>query len=127
MRNRQVNTNVEEINHSIDNLVNQWGISVEDNIKITHKIIGLQIKKIRLIRGKTLTKCGLALGISYQQVQKYEKGYNSTNPIPLLMLCEYLKVSIDYFFQPFIDNNLTFLKRRDNNVYPFKTEPYLAR
>jgi hypothetical protein len=127
MRNRQVNTNVEEINYSINNLVNQWGISVEDNFELSDKIIGLQIKKIRLIRGKTLTKCGNALGISYQQVQKYEKGINTTNPIALLMLSEYLTVSIDYFFQPFIDNNLTFLKRRDNNVYPFKTEPYLAR
>ena len=100
MRNRQVNTNVEEINYSINNLVNQWGVSVEDNFEISDKIIGLQIKKIRLIRGKTLTKCGNALGISYQQVQKYEKGINVISLDKLLIFCEATNTDLSWFLRP---------------------------
>ena len=42
----KTNTTIEEINHSISNLVAQWGVTPEDNEIIFNKIVGLQIKKI---------------------------------------------------------------------------------
>jgi hypothetical protein len=47
---KRTNTTIEEINYSIGELLPQWNISEKDNDEIFDKIIGLQIRKIRLMR-----------------------------------------------------------------------------
>ena len=123
----KTNTSIEEINQSISNLIAQWGVTPEDNEIIFHKIVGLQIKKIRFMRGKTLTRLGNALGVTFQQIQKYEAGKNSTPHLKLKKICEYLSVSIDYFTKPMDDANLQLTKRgKINNVYHFNNR-HIAR
>ena len=41
MINRWTNTTIEEINHSINDLVQQWNITDKDNDNIFDKIVGL--------------------------------------------------------------------------------------
>ena len=41
-----------------------------------HKLLGKRIKFARLCNNKTQTKVGRALNVSFQQIQKYEKGDN---------------------------------------------------
>lgn len=79
------------------------------------------------MRGKSQIRLSKAVGVTFQQIQKYEKGLNACSHKNLKKISEYLDIDIDFFTKPLDDMNLTFLKRRDNNVYPFKTEPYLAR
>jgi transcriptional regulator with XRE-family HTH domain len=72
------------------------------------------------MRGKTQSRVAKAVNVTFQQIQKYERGQNAISLNIAKKLCEYLDVSIDYFIKPMEDKNLTFLKRREANVYPFK-------
>ena len=114
------NQTIEEINSSIGNLLPQWNVSEKDNDEIFDKIIGLQIRKIRLMRKISQMRLANILNVSFQQVQKYEKGKNLVSYKNLLKIAEYLDISIDYFSKPLDDLNVTFNKKRGINVYQFK-------
>jgi len=121
------NNTVEEINISINNLLEEWNISREHNDKIVTQIIGLQLRKIRLVNKMTQTRVAKAIRVTFQQIQKYEKGQNLCNPINLLALSEYFNVTFDYFVKPIINKELTLLTKRRENVYPFKQDYNMAR
>jgi transcriptional regulator with XRE-family HTH domain len=122
------NNTVEEINISVNNLLEEWNISKEHNDKIVTQVIGLQLRKIRLVNKMTQTRVAKAISVTFQQIQKYEKGQNLCNPINLLALSEYFNISFDYFIQPILNKELTLLKkRREANVYPFKHDYNMAR
>jgi transcriptional regulator with XRE-family HTH domain len=40
-----------------------------------------------------------ALGISFQQIQNYEKGVNSVSAVRLFEICKILNVSLSFMFQ----------------------------
>ena len=116
--NKRTNTNIEEINLSIPALISQWDVSESDNRSLFNQIVGLQIRKIRLMRKKTQTKLAKKISVTFQQIQKYEKGLNACSYMNLKMIAEYLNVSIDYFTKPIDYLNLKLLtKRRDNGYY----------
>jgi len=122
---KRTNTTIEEVNKSIEELSLQWNVSEKDNLKIATCIIGLQLRKIRLMRGKTQSRVSKAVGVTFQQIQKYERGQNAISINIMMKLCEYLEVSVDFFIKPLEDKQLTFLKRREN-VYPIKQD-FVAR
>ena len=124
---KRTNTNIEQINYSIGELLPQWNISEKDNDEIFDKIIGLQIRKIRLMRKISQMRLANILNVSFQQVQKYEKGKNLVSYKNLLKIAEYLDISIDYFSKPLDDLNLTFNKKRGINVYPINQAYKMAR
>ena len=123
---KRTNTTIEEVNKSIEELSLQWNVSEQDNLKIATCLIGLQLRKLRLMRGRTQSRVAKAVGVTFQQVQKYERGQNGISLNMAKKLCEYLDVSIDYFIKPLEDKNLTFLKRREGNVYQIKQD-FVAR
>ena len=123
---KRTNTTIEEVNQSIQELTLQWNVSEQDNLKIATCLIGLQLRKLRLMRGRTQSRVAKAVGVTFQQVQKYERGQNGISLNMAKKLCEYLDVSIDYFIKPLEDKNLTFLKRREGNVYQIKQD-FVAR
>lgn len=59
--------------------------------------IGLLLRQRRLELG--LSQVGLAakLGLTFQQVQKYEKGVNQLAVARLLQICKVLRVPVRYF------------------------------
>jgi len=122
---KRTNTTIEEVNKSIEELSLQWNVSEKDNLKIATCIIGLQLRKIRLMRGRTQSRVSKAVGVTFQQIQKYERGQNAISINIMMKLCEYLDVSVDFFIKPLEDKQLTFLKRREN-VYPIKQD-FVAR
>lgn len=121
------NQTIEEINYSIGELLPQWNVSEKDNDDVFDKIVGLQIRKIRLMRNKSQMRLANALNVTFQQIQKYEKGRNACSYKNLKKICEYLDISIDYFSKPIDDLNLTFNKKRGINVYPINQEYKMAR
>ena len=126
----KTNNTVEEINISINNLLEEWNISDDHNDKIVTNIIGLQLKKIRLVSKLTQTKVAKAIGVTFQQVQKYERGQNLANPIRLLALTQYFNLTIDYWVKPILNRELLLIKKKrgiNNNVYPFKQANELER
>ena len=68
-----------------------------------NKHLGSKLKLRRLVLGLTQTKVAKAINVTFQQIQKYEKGTNGVSSIRLLQLSNYLKVPIDYFFEDFAE------------------------
>ena len=63
--------------------------------------LGSKLKMRRLALGLTQTKVAKAINVTFQQIQKYEKGINGVSSLRLLQLSSYLKVSINYFFDDY--------------------------
>jgi len=61
-------------------------------------VIGERIRATRLHAGLSQEELGDALGVSFQQVQKYEKGTNRVAPSRLIEIARRLNVSMDLFF-----------------------------
>ena len=97
---------------------------MEDNF---NKHLGNKLKLRRLALGLTQTKVAKAINVTFQQIQKYEKGTNGVSSIRLLQLSNYLKVPINYFFEDFSDYLINVEKSRDghNNInYNFLVKLY---
>ena len=71
---------------------------MEDNF---NKHLGNKLKLRRLALGLTQTKVAKAIHVTFQQIQKYEKGTNGVSSIRLLQLANYIKVPVNYFFEDF--------------------------
>ena len=68
-----------------------------------NKHLGNMLKMRRLALGLTQTKVAKAINVTFQQIQKYEKGINGVSSMRLLQLSNYLKVPISYFFETFTE------------------------
>ncbi len=60
--------------------------------------VGARARQRRVLLGMNQTKLGDALGLTFQQVQKYERGTNRISASKLFKLSQVLDVSIEYFF-----------------------------
>ncbi|AGF74042.1 transcriptional regulator [Bartonella australis AUST/NH1] len=60
--------------------------------------VGTRIRLRRNILGLTQEKLGEKLGITFQQVQKYEKGTNRVGASRLQAIAEIMDVPVSYFF-----------------------------
>ena len=61
--------------------------------------VGMQIKKARVLAGLTQTQLADALKVTFQQVQKYERGANRVSASRLWDLTQILDVEISFFFE----------------------------
>ena len=71
---------------------------MEDNFNIH---LGKKLRMRRLSLGLTQTKVAQAINVTFQQIQKYEKGTNGVSSNRLMQLSQFLKVPIIYFFEDF--------------------------
>ena len=95
---------------------------MEDNF---NKHLGNQLKLRRLALGLTQTKVAKAINVTFQQIQKYEKGTNGVSSIRLLQLSNYLKVPINYFYenyQGYVENTELLKDSIINVNYNFLTK-----
>jgi transcriptional regulator with XRE-family HTH domain len=60
--------------------------------------IGVKVRHARMLKGMTLESLGGIIGVSHQQMQKYEAGHNTLSPEKLTALAKALEVPITYFF-----------------------------
>ena len=61
--------------------------------------VGQRAREARVAKGMTQTDLGDALGLSFQQVQKYEKGTNRIGSSRLWEICKVLDQPITFFFE----------------------------
>jgi transcriptional regulator with XRE-family HTH domain len=61
--------------------------------------VGGQVKLRRAVVGMSQTELANRLGITFQQVQKYEKGANRIGASRLFMISEILNVPVQTFFE----------------------------
>jgi transcriptional regulator with XRE-family HTH domain len=62
------------------------------------RVIGSRIAALRVAKGLSQTALGEAIGVSFQQVQKYEKGRNRIGVGRLQTIADLLKVPVESFF-----------------------------
>ena len=98
---------------------------MEENFNIH---LGKKLRMRRLSLGLTQTKVAQAINVTFQQIQKYEKGTNGVSSNRLMQLSQFLKVPIIYFFEDykeFKDVNLTDEGNEDLN-YSFLSRTFSA-
>jgi transcriptional regulator with XRE-family HTH domain len=61
--------------------------------------VGSRVRMRRLMLGLSQEKLGDALGLTFQQVQKYEKGTNRISASKLQHICQILQVPVPFFFE----------------------------
>jgi transcriptional regulator with XRE-family HTH domain len=67
--------------------------------------VGRKMRTARMIEGVSQEELGEGLGVTFQQVQKYEKGSNRISASKLWETSEVLRVPIDFFFEDLkVDN-----------------------
>ena len=81
-----------------------------------NKHLGNKLKLRRLALGLTQTKVAKAINVTFQQIQKYEKGTNGVSSIRLLQLSNYLKVPISYFFEDFSEYLVNLEKTKEGHM-----------
>ena len=63
------------------------------------KHVGSRLRMRRMMLGMSQTNLGDALGITFQQVQKYEKGTNRISASRLQHISHILQVPVPFFFE----------------------------
>tara|TARA_R110002074_G_scaffold54115_1_gene135094 strand:+ start:589 stop:1014 length:426 start_codon:yes stop_codon:yes gene_type:complete len=92
----------------IQQRLGQLGLNQEENISIFYDVLGLTFKKIRLrkevsrvsdVIGKYYTQERVAewLGVTFQQIQKYENGINRLPFHSILIFVEKIKCDLSEF------------------------------
>ena len=65
----------------------------------TDKHVGSRVRMRRMMLGMSQEKLGKALGLTFQQVQKYEKGTNRIGASRLQQIANILQVQVSFFFE----------------------------
>ena len=68
--------------------------------------IGEKVKQRRIAAGMSQDKLASHIGVTFQQVQKYEKGVNRISASMLYTIASVLNTNISYFFEGFGEEKL---------------------
>ena len=67
--------------------------------------MGMKLRMVRIMHGVTQVRLGQALGVSFQQIQKYGKGMNRISAARIYQVADYLKVPYGVFFEGLLDKS----------------------
>lgn len=76
-------------------------------IEPVDRLVGSNIRIFRTAKGMSQTALGDSLGVTFQQIQKYEKGVNRVGSSRLQKIAEVLDVPVNRLF----DNAITHLEK----------------
>lgn len=83
--------------------------------------VGARMQLRRTLLGMTQEQLAKSIGVSFQQVQKYERGLNRLSASRLFDVCQALGVSITYFFEDVPEDVLRGRKRNADVADPAAT------
>jgi len=66
--------------------------------------VGKRLKTLRRECDISLIELGNQVDVTFQQIQKYEKGVNRISVSRLWQFCKFFNVRADYFFDGLADN-----------------------
>ena len=93
-------------NTAHDNMRDEQPIEKEIKTKGPHPIdvhVGARVKLRRMLLGMSQEALGKALGLTFQQIQKYEKGANRIGASRIFEMSKLLDVPIQYFYDDYGD------------------------
>lgn len=82
--------------------------------------IGERIRKFRQDAGLSQESLAELVGVSFQQIQKYESGYTTLNVTKLQKIAEALKVSIVDFFKAEPDKSIKLSSDEERLLISFR-------
>jgi transcriptional regulator with XRE-family HTH domain len=88
--------------------------------------VGQRVRQRRTLLGMSQEKLAEAIGLTFQQVQKYERGANRVGSSRLFDLARVLDVPIAYFFEDMEANVAAKSPSRLMGVSESKLQPYAA-
>jgi transcriptional regulator with XRE-family HTH domain len=77
----------------------RYTIAAKKAPNTTDQHVGRRVRMRRLMLAMSQEKLGAALGLTFQQVQKYEKGANRIGASRLQQLSHILQVPVEFFFE----------------------------
>lgn len=78
--------------------MSRTALNEDDGINPVDVYIGSKVKARRRLLGLSQEELAKSIGLTFQQVQKYEKGTNRISVSRLVDICRSLKTPVDYFF-----------------------------
>lgn len=81
--------------------------------------IGLRLKMRRILLNMTQDDLAQKLGITFQQVQKYEKALNRISASRLYDIAYILNTDISYFFEGYVHHNLVKENADSDNIHTY--------
>lgn len=84
--------------------------------------VGGRVRLRRSALGLSQDQLGAAIGLSFQQVQKYERGANRIGASRLYEMSRVLQTPISFFFEELGDYGLS-----EESNYSYKTDPVMKR
>ena len=63
------------------------------------RVIAARLREKRIAKGQSQVDIGKVIGVSHQQIQKYESGTNRLTASALFLLAKHFGVTIDSFFE----------------------------
>ena len=91
--------------------------NIDKNFRVTNNNavdvhVGKRVRLLRTLLGMSQEQLGAALDITFQQVQKYERGANRVSASRLWDISQILDVKISYFFDDMTDDTMKASPRR---------------
>jgi transcriptional regulator with XRE-family HTH domain len=85
----------------------------------TDKHVGSRVRMRRMMLSMSQEKLGDALGLTFQQVQKYEKGTNRIGASRLQQISHVLQVPVSFFFDgaPSVSGRVTGMSEAPSPAY----------
>ncbi len=87
--------------------------------------IGNKLRERRSVLGLSQGAIAKELGITSQQVQKYEKGINAMNAERIYEFSKFLKVPVVYFFEGFNEKPISIVTSKNLKLIAKTLEPSL--
>ncbi|WOI52295.1 helix-turn-helix transcriptional regulator [Parvularcula sp. LCG005] len=88
--------------------------------------VGQRLRQRRCLLGMTQQKLAEAVGIKFQQIQKYESGANRVSASRLWALAEALGVPVSHFFEGLSRDDQEALVGADGDDGVMDDRPYIA-
>ncbi len=90
---------------------------------LVDEYVGQRVRLRRRAIGMTQKQLGDAVGTKFQQIQKYETGYNRISASRLWDIAKVLDVQIDFFFEGFQGVYLDETEQNDTNKKDLMVDP----
>ena len=89
--------------------------------------VGSRIRLRRTLLGLSQEKLGKAIGLTFQQVQKYERGTNRVGSSRLFQIAKVLNVPVSFFFDDMAPEPGTAAPQLAEEADPYKANPLANR
>ena len=100
---------------------------MNDPIHPVDRLVGRRVRLLRKCQGMSQTELANAIGLTFQQVQKYEKGTNRISASKLFEIAQALNVEVAALFADATASNAGADSEAEDSVVPSRTNFQIVR